>query len=230
MAPAVACHGGHLYWGRSPSPAPADEPPHCGRPVTAGRAPNLPSTPGHTRCVVVTRGSKPTRSALWPRGNRCDRVSEARGPRRTRPARPPRSRIRRPGRPATTSTLSRACSTPPCERKHPRKTTLVISAGVPKASATTRRSSLQWAHFGAAAAGWVSGLVGRSGRWWHGPAGWLTSCLAVAASLPPGRMASTRRSRVRSRTGHRTSWILGEATLADPPNLYGQRIPDVERR
>ena len=109
--------------------------------------------------------------------------------------------------------------------KHPRKTTLVISAGVPKASATTRRSSLQWAHFGAAAAGWVSGLVGRSGRWWHGPAGWLTSCLAVAASLPPGRMASTRRSRVRSRTGHRTSWILGEATLADPPFCTASASP-----
>lgn len=30
------------------------------------------------------------------------------------------------------------------------------------------------------------------GRWWHGPVGWLGSCLAVAAGLPPGRMASTR--------------------------------------
>ena len=30
------------------------------------------------------------------------------------------------------------------------------------------------------------------GRWRHGPVGWPGSCLAVAAGLPPGRMASTR--------------------------------------
>jgi hypothetical protein len=62
---------------------------------------------------------------------------------------------------------------------------------VPKASGTTSRSSLALAHFGVAAAGWVSVLAGMIQR----PDALLVArarelagaCVAVAAGLPPGR-------------------------------------------